>query len=94
MALLVHDSTPLENGYSIAEVLMGWKLRTTVPVIPKTLQPKLPNHNNKEGEIRERQQNDFNCHHKAKALEPRPTTANHFYLAKQFGYHIAIQLGQ
>ena len=73
MALLVHRSTPLENGYSPAELLMGRKLRTTVPVIPKALQPKLPNHNalrKKEGEIRKRQQNSFNRRHKAKALEP------------------------
>ena len=41
--LLVHQSTPLENGYSPGKLLMGRKLRTTVPVIPKLLQPKLPN---------------------------------------------------
>ena len=73
MALLVHHSTPFENGYSPAEFLIERKLRTTVPVIPRTLQPKLPNYNNlreKEGEIRERQQNNFNRRHKAKALEP------------------------
>ena len=73
MALLVHRSTPLENGYSPAELLMGCKLRTTVPVIPKALQPKLPNHNalrKKEGEIRKRQQHNLNRRHKAKALEP------------------------
>ena len=73
MALLVHCSTPLENGYSPARLLMGRKLRMTVPVIPKALKPKLPNHNAlraKEGEIRKRQQNNFNLHYKAKALEP------------------------
>ena len=73
MALLVHRSTPLENGYSPAELLMGRKLRTTVPVIPKALQPKLPNQKTlreKEREIRRRQQSNFNRRHKAKALEP------------------------
>lgn len=42
MALLSYRSTPLHNGYSPAELLMGRKLRTTVPVIPDQLKPKLP----------------------------------------------------
>ena len=55
MALLVHWSTLLENGYSPAKLLMECKPRTTVPVIPNVLQPKLLNQNTlreKEGEIR------------------------------------------
>ena len=58
MALLVHRSTPLENGYSPPKLLMGHKLRTIVPVIPKVLQPKLPNQNTlreKKREIRRMQ---------------------------------------
>ena len=73
MALLIHRSTPLENGYSPAELLMGRKLRTTVPVLPKVLQPKLPDQialREKENEIRRRQQSNFNHRHKAKVLEP------------------------
>ncbi|UYV70227.1 hypothetical protein LAZ67_7002242 [Cordylochernes scorpioides] len=34
-------STPLENGYSPAELLMGRKLRTTLPIAPENLNPKL-----------------------------------------------------
>ena len=52
---------------------MGCKLRTTVPVISKVLQPNPPNQNTlreKEREIRRRQQSNFNHCHKAKALEP------------------------
>ena len=72
MALLIHRSTLLENGYSPAEPLMGCKLRTTVPVNPKSLQPNYPIKilYKKEGEIRRRQQSNFNCRHKAKPLEP------------------------
>ena len=42
MALLLYRSTPLHNGNSPAELLMGRKLRTTVPIIPEQLKPKLP----------------------------------------------------
>ena len=44
LGLLAYRSTPLENGYSPAELLMGRKIRSMVPVIPKLLHPKLPNH--------------------------------------------------
>ena len=37
IAPLIHYSTPSENGYSPAELLMGCKLRKTVLVIPKSL---------------------------------------------------------
>ena len=33
-------TTPLSNGYSPAEILMGRKLRTTVPVVPSSLDPE------------------------------------------------------
>ena len=41
LALLAHRSTPLENGYSQAELLMGRKLRTIIPVITTQLHPRL-----------------------------------------------------
>ena len=44
MGVLSYNSTPLKNGYSPAELLMGRKLRTTVPISPVNLAPKLPNH--------------------------------------------------
>ena len=34
-------STPLENGYTPAELLMGRKLRSTLPLAPEKLTPKL-----------------------------------------------------
>ena len=45
LAMLAYRSTPLENGYSPAELLMGKQLRTTIPVLPKQLKPKLPDAN-------------------------------------------------
>ncbi|UYV80371.1 K02A2.6-like [Cordylochernes scorpioides] len=41
LGLLEYRSTPLENGYSPAELLMGRKLRTTLPNAPETLNPRL-----------------------------------------------------
>ena len=44
LALLAYRSTPLKNGYSPAELLMCRRLRSTVPVVPEQLQPKMPDH--------------------------------------------------
>ncbi|UYV80370.1 K02A2.6-like [Cordylochernes scorpioides] len=41
LGLLEYRSTPLENGYSPAKLLMGRKLRTTLPNAPETLNPRL-----------------------------------------------------
>ncbi|UYV66095.1 K02A2.6-like [Cordylochernes scorpioides] len=41
LGLLEYRSTPLENGYSPAELLMGHKLRTTLPIAPANLNPRL-----------------------------------------------------
>ena len=45
LAMLAYRSTPLENGYSPAELLMGRWLRTIIPVLPKQLKLKLPDAN-------------------------------------------------
>ena len=42
LALLSYRSTPLHNGYSPAQLLMGRRLRTTVPTLPRLLDPLLP----------------------------------------------------
>ncbi|UYV66350.1 K02A2.6-like, partial [Cordylochernes scorpioides] len=40
LGLLEYRSTPLENGYSPAELLMGRKLRTTLTIAPENLNPR------------------------------------------------------
>jgi len=68
-----HRLTSLHNGYSPAELLMGRKLRTTVPSITRSLKPKLPNKTalqKKEDERRNKQKANYNWRHKARNLEP------------------------
>ena len=38
-ALLAYRSTPLASGYSPAELLMGRKIKSTIPIIPQHLMP-------------------------------------------------------
>ena len=44
LALLAYRSTTLKNGYSPAELVMCTRLRTTIPVVSKQLQPKMPDY--------------------------------------------------
>ena len=44
MALLMYRASPLQNGFSPAELFMGWKLQTKTPVLPKLLKPATPDH--------------------------------------------------
>ena len=40
-ALLAYRSTPLQNGFSPSELLMGRRLRTEVPAMPSILKPNV-----------------------------------------------------
>ena len=42
LALLTYRNTPLQNGYSPAQLNMGRKLKTRVPIHPDELIPKIP----------------------------------------------------
>ncbi|XP_037561164.1 uncharacterized protein K02A2.6-like [Dermacentor silvarum] len=71
--LLAHRATPGPEGYSPAELLMGRKLKTNVPTLPGTLEPKweyqhqFRQHN---AVIREREAKHYNRRHKTRDRPP------------------------
>lgn len=70
-ALLAYRSTPLSHGISPAELLMGRKIRSTVPVAQKALTPKWPDLKmfiRKNKMLKKKQQVTHECRHRAKDL--------------------------
>ena len=77
-ALLAYRTTPLRSGFSPAELLMGRKLRSTVPTFPENLLPRWPDMDElqkNENMQRMQQQQHFNVKHRAKLLPPLSTGA-------------------
>ena len=75
LALLTQRTTPLLNGLSPSQLLMGRHLRTRLPVIPSTLLPGVTGRNLHNGKAKEaiqraKQQEQFNSRHRAKDLIP------------------------
>ena len=71
LALLAYRATPLQNGYSPAQLLMGRRLRTTVPILPTLLDPALPDADAVACKERERKMKDaqhYNVRHRAQNL--------------------------
>ena len=69
LALLTYRATPIHNGYSPAELCMGRRLRTTLPVAPHTLMPQqeLPVRE-KEVTYKEKMKTNFDLRHLARDL--------------------------
>ena len=53
LALLTYRTTPLQNGLSHSELIMGRKLRTPLPMMPTKLDQKVPKEALEEAEERE-----------------------------------------
>ena len=71
--MLAYRSTPLENGYSPSQLLVGRKLRTTLPIAPKQLKPSMPKERvvrEKERKSKKRNKRNFDSRHKARELQP------------------------
>ena len=71
LALLAYRSAPLANGLSPAQLLMGRRLNTRLPTLPRSLDPKQNDSDSirqKEALLKDRQSRNYNQHHKAHDL--------------------------
>ena len=71
LGLLAHRTTPLDHGISPAELLMGRRLRGTLPVDPDLLKPEWPDlsaFREVDSRKKEEQRRQFNYRHGAKDL--------------------------
>ena len=71
LACLIYRATPLEIGYSPAELLMCRRLRTTLPLAQEQRVPKLPDPivlSNKNDQDKGRQRKNFDADHGVKML--------------------------
>ena len=74
-ALLAYRTTPLENGYSPAELLFSRRLKTSVPIKSTQRQPSLVDQHvfkTRTEDIQQRQQRNYNERHRARELPDLP----------------------
>ena len=72
IALMAYRATPLENGYSPAELLFGRMIQTTLPLVADNLVPTWPyivTVREREENIKKRQKSNHDARHDAKTLE-------------------------
>ena len=70
-ARLAYRTTSLECGYSPAQLLMGRQLRTSIPVMASTLQPRWAESKqlrDRQEKIKTRQTVDYDRYHRAQPL--------------------------
>ena len=87
LALLAYRSTPLQNGFSPSELLMGRRLQTKVPAMPSILKPNVQDTDRqrvqlREDEYRSKQQIYHDKRHQARAL-PSLTTGQQVWVRDQ-----------
>lgn len=72
-ALLAYRATPLAQGFSPSQLLMGRRIRTSVPVSPALLQPQWPDlqtFRTKDAALKLQQQQVYNRRHRTQTLPP------------------------
>ncbi len=77
-ALLAYRSTPLASVHSYAELLMGRKIKSSIPIVSKNLTPSLPKMKEmkvKEETYRSKQKKNYDNRHSVKKLKPLPSGA-------------------
>ena len=95
LALLTQRTTPLLNGLSPSQLLMGRRLRIRLPVIPSTLQPGVQERDiqkakEREDAHRKSQQRQFNNRHRARDL-PLLLPGNKVWVRDQDRYGTVVQ---
>ena len=73
LTLLAYRATPLQNGFSPAELLIGRRLRSTVPMIPLLREPRVPDYSEvvkKDAINKRKQKSNFDTNHGAIDLTP------------------------
>ena len=73
LAMLIYRSTPLQNGFSPAELLMNRRLRTNLPITETQLKLKVPDFTAvkaKEEEQNRKQNKAFDSRHATRELDP------------------------
>ncbi|XP_018403210.1 PREDICTED: uncharacterized protein K02A2.6-like [Cyphomyrmex costatus] len=78
LGLLAYRTTPLENGYSPAELLFSRKIRSRLPILPDKL-GSFKEHckvSKKETERKDKQERDYNRRHRSKPLSILKTNDN------------------
>ena len=75
-AILQYRATPLQNGYSPSELLMGRNLKTKLPILPVKLLTKAPDHaavQEKEKDRKEKNRHYYNKRHAVKDAQTLKT---------------------
>ena len=90
-ALLAYRASPLSNGFSPAEILMGRKLRTKVPTNAANLVPRevpLSQLRNTDEEIRKKQKGNYDKRHRSRDLAPLKEGDSVFLLDRREHGHV------
>ncbi|KAL7881030.1 hypothetical protein SRHO_G00032840 [Serrasalmus rhombeus] len=84
-ALQIYRATPLESGYSPAQLLMGRQIRSDIPQVPAALRPRWPNirqFRKEERRAKENQQRRYNMRHRVRVL-PQLQSGQEVWLPKE-----------
>lgn len=76
LAMLAYTVTPLQNGYSPSQLLMGRTLCSTLPTSREARKPSIPDIeslNTKEKELRQKQKENYDRRHDVKELPLQET---------------------
>jgi len=84
--LMAYRSTPLHNGFSPAQLLMGRQIRTTLPMLTLNLEPSQIPHNEvaqREQARKDKSKEDFDKRHRAVEKKPLQTNERVFITDRQ-----------